>query len=121
MNWIYVFLGGGAGCVVRYNLGVWITRMQYFSFPWATFLANIVSCIVFALSVFFLGERGAFSSQSIIRPLLLTGFCGGLSTFSTFSFETVELVRRGDFMVAFANVAVNTVVCFVVFFVFAKK
>lgn len=121
MNWMYVFLGGGVGCVLRYGLGAWITRMQYFSFPWATFLANILSCIIFAGSVFFLGEKNAFSSTSIVRPLLLTGFCGGLSTFSTFSFETFELVKRGEFTVAAANVLVNTILCFVIFFIFARK
>lgn len=121
MNWLYVFLGGGVGCVVRYLLGVWITRMQYFSFPWSTFLANLVSCIVFAGSVFFLGEKGAFSSASLVRPLLLTGFCGGLSTFSTFSFETFELVKRGEFALAIVNILVNTILCFVIFLVFARK
>jgi CrcB protein len=68
-----------------------------------------------------LGERGVFSSQSIIRPLLITGFCGGLSTFSTFSFESFELVKRGEFTLAVANIAVNTILCFVIFFIFARK
>ncbi len=121
MNAVYVFLGGGAGCVVRYVFGVWFTRMQFFSFPFATFLANVSSCIIFAGAVFILGEKGAFSSTSIIRPLLLTGFCGGLSTFSTFSFETIELVKRGEFTIAGANVLVNMILCFAIFFWMAKK
>jgi len=121
MNWLYVFIGGGAGCVVRYLFGAWFTKMQYFAFPWSTFLANVVSCLVFALTVLILGEKGAFSSSSLVRPLLLTGFCGGLSTFSTFSFETFELVKRGEFMLAGANVAVNTILCFAIFLVFARK
>ena len=107
--------------MVRYAFGLWFTRMQFFAFPWSTLLANILSCIVFAGSVFLLGEKGAFSSSSIIRPLLLTGFCGGLSTFSTFSFETLELVKRGEFMIAGANVLVNTVLCFAIFFILSKK
>ncbi len=121
MNVVYVFIGGGIGCVLRHVFSTWFTRMQYFAFPWSTFTANIVSCLVFAASVFFLGERGAFSSSSIVRPLLLTGFCGGLSTFSTFSFETFELVKRGEFMLAGVNVLVNNIVCFAAFLVFAKK
>jgi fluoride exporter len=121
MNWLYVFIGGGIGCVLRYGLGAWITRMQYFAFPWSTLLANIVSCLVFAGSVFFLGEKVAFSSTSLVRPLLLTGFCGGLSTFSTFSFETFELVKRGEFTMAFVNILVNTLLCFVIFLLFARK
>jgi CrcB protein len=121
MNLLCVFVGGGAGCVVRYLFGVLFTRMQFFAFPYATFLANVTSCLVFAGALFLLGEKGVFSSTSITRPLLITGFCGGLSTFSTFSFETFELVKRGEFTIAGANVLVNTILCFAIFFMFAKK
>ena len=121
MNVVYVFLGGGIGCVLRHVFNTWFTRMQYFAFPWSTFTANIVSCLVFSISVLILGDKGAFSSSSIIRPLLLTGFCGGLSTFSTFSFETFELIKRGEFTMAGVNILVNNIVFFAVFFLFAKK
>ncbi len=121
MNVVYVFIGGGIGCVLRHLFSGWFNKMQFLAFPWSTFTANVVSCIVFAVSVLILGEKGAFSSGSVIRPLLLTGFCGGLSTFSTFSFETMELVRRGEFTMAAVNVIVNNVVCFAVFFMLAKK
>ena len=121
MNVVYVFLGGGLGCVLRYFLGLIFTRLQFFAFPWATLLANVTSCIVFAGAVFLLGEKGAYSSSGLARPLLLTGFCGGLSTFSTFSFETFELVKRGDSFMAGVNILVNTILCFAIFFMFAKK
>lgn len=121
MNAVYVFIGGGIGCVLRYLFGAWFTRMQFFTFPWSTLLANVVSCLVFALSVLILGDKAAFSSSSVIRPLLLTGFCGGLSTFSTFSFETLDLVKKGEFMMAGVNVIVNVILCFAIFFFFAKK
>lgn len=121
MNAVFVFIGGGIGCLVRYGFSAWFSYMKFYMFPWSTLLANVVSCIVFAGAVYFLGEKGIFSSQSIIRPLLITGFCGGLSTFSTFSFESFELVKRGEFMMAMINIAVNTVLCFVIFFAFARK
>lgn len=107
--------------MLRYVFGIWFTRMQYFMFPWATFLANVVSCAVFAGAISLFGEKGAFSSASIIRPLLLTGFCGGLSTFSTFSFETFELIKRGEITMAGVNVIVNNLLCFAIFFFFARK
>src|SRR5438046_232748 len=97
MNIVYVFIGGGIGCVSRFVLSIFFTRLQLFSFPWSTLVANVFSCIVFGLAVFFIGEKDLFSPGSYIRPLLLTGFCGGLSTFSTFSFETFELLKRGDY------------------------
>lgn len=121
MNVLYVFVGGGLGCVVRYFFSAIVTRMQLVTLPWATLLANVVSCLVFGLALFFLGEKGAFSSGSFVRPLLLTGFCGGLSTFSTFSFETFELLKRGDFVFAGVNVLLNMIFCLVIFAMVARN
>ena len=118
---LYVFIGGGAGCVVRYLFSVLVNRLQIFTFPVATLAANVVSCLVFGLLLFFLGEKGAFSSGSIVRPLLLTGFCGGLSTFSTFSFETFELFKRGDFAFAGVNILMNMILCLVIFAMVARS
>jgi CrcB protein len=120
MNILYVFAGGGIGCVTRYMFSIIFMRLQMFSFPWATLLANVVSCVVFGLAIFFAGEKGAFSSGSVIRPLLLTGFCGGLSTFSAFSYETFELLRRGDFTIAGANILINMILCLVIFAMMAR-
>lgn len=121
MNVVYVFIGGGLGCVLRYVFSVLFNKYEFFSFPWATLLSNVISCLVFAIAVAVLGERGAFSSSSTVRPLLLTGFCGGLSTFSTFSFESFELMKRGDYTTAGVNVLLNVILCFAIFAFFAKK
>ncbi|MGZ3864940.1 MAG: fluoride efflux transporter CrcB [Bacteroidia bacterium] len=121
MSAVYVFIGGGIGCLVRWFFSVIVTRMQFFSFPWATLTANVISCAVFGLAIYFLGEKGAFSQGSFVRPLVLTGFCGGLSTFSTFSYETFDLLRRGDFTIAGANVLVNLILCMVVFAMVARS
>src|ERR1700752_224460 len=121
MNVIYVFVGGGVGCVTRYMFSLFFIRIQFLSFPWATLLANVVSCLVFGLAIFFMGEKGAFSSGSVVRPLLLTGFCGGLSTFSTFSFETFQLFKRGDFTIAGVNILMNMILCLVIFAMVARN
>jgi CrcB protein len=121
MNLVYVFIGGGVGCAVRYLFSVFIMRLQFLTFPWATLLANVSSCLVFGLVVFFMGDKDSFSSGSYIRPLLLTGFCGGLSTFSTFSFETFELFKRGDFAFAGVNILMNMILCLVIFAMVARN
>jgi len=121
MNVLYVFIGGGIGCVTRYAFSVFFIRMQILNFPWSTLLANVFSCVVFGLAVFFLGEKGLFTSGTMFRPLLLTGFCGGLSTFSTFSFETFELLKRGDYTIAGVNVLLNMILCLVIFGMFARS
>lgn len=121
MNVLYVFLGGGIGCVTRYVFSLFFVRLQFLSFPWSTLVSNVFSCLVFGLVVFFVGEKGAFAPGSLVRPLILTGFCGGLSTFSAFSYETFELLKRGDFTFAGVNILLNIILCLVIFVVLARS
>ena len=97
MAYWWVFLGGGLGSICRYAMAQWFGRIG--EFPLGTFLANAVSCVV-------LGALVALASRQILaveyRLLLITGFCGGFSTFSTFSNELVQLLRQGEWGVASA-------------------
>lgn len=93
----WVFLGGGIGSVLRFALGWWIPESG--GFPWATFWVNILSCVVIGG---LMAAVPALGDQT--RLLLITGFCGGLSTFSTFSRETVQLVDRGEWGIAVSYV-----------------
>ena len=60
-------------------------------------------------------------NQSMLKPLLLVGFCGGFSTFSTFSYETVELIRSNQMGFAIANVLISVLVCVAILWVIAKS
>ena len=119
MNWLYVFIGGGIGSVLRLAFSMLFARWQLTGLAWATLCANVFSCIVFALVWIYLGGKENFLSA--YRPLLLTGFCGGLSTFSTFSFETFELFKRGDYGIACLTILLNLILCLFVFAIFAKN
>ncbi len=88
----YVFIGGGLGSLCRYGIGqAWDSSHFYLG----TFLANVISCLI-------LGFLIGMSSESLLksphRLLLMTGFCGGFSTFSTFSGELVQLYQGGQTM-----------------------
>ncbi len=85
-----VFIGGGFGCVARYLIAEYCTHP---SFPKGTLIANTISSLILGLLM------GLFMKEIIgnqPKLLLMTGFCGGFSTFSTYSLEVVQLYQNGD-------------------------
>src|ERR1051325_7969578 len=115
MNFLLVFFGGGIGCVTRYLIGLGFQRTSV-SLPWATFLSNISACIIFALIILFLKTKEIPGFN--LRLLMLTGFCGGLSTFSSFGYETFLLLKQGMMLWAFLNILLSTAICVLIFYIF---
>ncbi|HEY0022786.1 MAG TPA: CrcB family protein [Longimicrobium sp.] len=93
MNWLLVALGGAAGAVARYGAGRWVGVPAGAGFPWATFGVNVAGSLLLGIVV------ALVPPDDPRRALLAVGFCGGLTTFSTFGYETMVLwqhrVRRG--------------------------
>jgi CrcB protein len=98
----FVFAGGGAGSVLRYFLS-WALPWQE-GFPWATFWANAISCVLIGIMLAVLPYTNEHT-----RLLLMTGFCGGLSTFSTFSKETLQLLEKGHWGIAALYVSASVI------------
>jgi fluoride exporter len=117
MNILAVFIGGGLGSVVRYLLGL-VFQRSTLSLPIATLLANILACLIFAIALKFFSVK---LESPVVKLFLLTGICGGLSTFSTFSYETAELMKQGNTLWAIINIAVSMLVCTGIFFLFNPK
>jgi len=108
MNALWVFLGGGLGSVLRYGISMGALKIGLNTgFPWATLLANGLACAFVGWLIHALG----FSTGSSKHALLVIGFCGGLSTFSTFSVETVALVQQGRWDWAAAYVLLSLMMC----------
>jgi CrcB protein len=100
---------GALGCLARFYLSSWVYIVLGRGFPYGTFSVNIVGA-------FFIGFVMEFSLRSTLisnnlRVGLTIGFMGGLTTFSTFSFETFKLLEDGQFVVALANVLMSVFVC----------
>lgn len=102
-NLLLVGIGGGAGTILRYLCQKWFNESYQSTFPLGTFLVNISGC--FLIGVFFaLGEKANVLSPSV-RLLLITGLCGGYTTFSTFAFENFASLRIGDMSTFFLYAA----------------
>lgn len=118
MSYLLVFLGGGLGSLLRYAVSLFALRILGGAIPVGTFISNLVSCIVLAVTVELLRRSG--SDNQLIRSLVLIGFCGGFSTFSTFSFETVQLIKNGNHLVAAGNVIISVAVGLILIYKLTK-
>ena len=110
-SFLYVFIGGGAGAVVRYGIGL-LTQQWAERFPIATFLSNAGACLILGW-VMATAARGEMDDR--MRLLLATGFCGGFSTFSTFTAESWQLWHRGDTAALLVNLLFHPAVCWICF------
>ncbi|MFM8448949.1 MAG: fluoride efflux transporter CrcB [Haliscomenobacter sp.] len=97
-----IFIGGGLGSLVRFYFSKNLTAAT--GFHWGTFSANLVSCFILGL-LFSLRLRGDLSHQ--VQLLLITGFCGGFSTFSTFSLEVFQDLQEGRVVTALLYAAIS--------------
>ncbi|MCW2541875.1 MAG: crcB [Frankiales bacterium] len=104
MTMLLVFLGGAIGAPSRYLTDRFVQARTGGRFPYGTLLINVVGCFVLGLIAAGVAQRGWSSN---VQALAGTGFCGGLTTFSTFSVETVELSRQGRLIAAAGYVAVS--------------
>jgi fluoride exporter len=103
---LVVFLGAGIGGVTRYGLGVWIQGLAGTDFPWPTLVINVTGSLLLAVVYAMLAD---LASAVEWRLFLGVGFCGGYTTFSTFSLETVSLMQEGDWGRAGGYVAASVV------------
>ncbi|MBM3908817.1 MAG: fluoride efflux transporter CrcB [Gemmatimonadetes bacterium] len=102
-----VALGSAAGGVVRFLLSAWIEQRSATSFPWATLLVNLSGSLLLGFLATWTYEVAGVPAD--LRALLTTGLCGGYTTFSTFSLETVALAEEGLFGRAAAYIALSVV------------
>ncbi|MFZ1683279.1 MAG: fluoride efflux transporter CrcB [Candidatus Zixiibacteriota bacterium] len=103
MKLVWLGAAGVAGTLARYGLSGWVQRISGVGFPWGTFAVNLLGCFVFGLIWALAEYRLALSSE--VRTVLLLGFLGAFTTFSSFAFETTQLLRDSQYVLAFLNIA----------------
>ncbi len=110
MQIVLLIAGFGAlGCVTRYFMSGWVYNILGRNFPYGTFAVNIVGAFIIGL-IMEMGMRSTLIPANL-RTGLTVGFLGGLTTFSTFSYETFRLLEEGEFLIASANVLLSVLTC----------
>lgn len=107
MNWLLVIIGAAAGAPLRYLTDRAVQARHDTVFPWGTFTVNVSGCLVLGLLT---GAVAAGAASSHLQLLLGTGLCGALTTYSTFSYETLRLAEGGARFYAAANAVASVVV-----------
>ena len=106
---LMVGTGGFLGTVSRFLTTRFFTTYFPSSFPFGTFVVNVLGCFIIGL-IYGISEKGNFISSEW-RMFLTVGFCGGFTTFSTFSLETINLFIDSQFLMGTLNIAANLLFC----------
>lgn len=111
INYLVISLGAALGGVFRYGLASFIQKRVESFFPYGTLVVNILGSFVLGFIMYYLDEKDFLSPE--MRLFLTVGLCGGFTTFSTFSYETLNLIRNSQFLLATTNVLVSIFLCLI--------
>lgn len=96
---LLIFLGGGLGSVLRFLISQYISKKIESGIPWGTFVVNILGSLLLGATIGFFHKINLSSSQYVV--FFTIGFCGGFTTFSTFTMENLLLLKNGDWTLVF--------------------
>jgi CrcB protein len=111
LNYFFVALGGALGSVGRYWLSGLIANLFGSTFPWGTIIVNITGCLIIGFFNTATGTEGRWLVSPAARTFFMIGICGGYTTFSSFSLQTLNLVNDGEWLYAGANILFSVVLC----------
>lgn len=110
-NYLFVAIGSAVGGITRYFLSSFVHKILFPVFPYGTLTVNVVGSFLIGFFMFYLDANKLISSD--MKIFLTLGFCGGLTTFSTFTYETFSLIQNSEYLLAFLNIIGNLVLTFI--------
>jgi len=109
----WIFVGGGLGSVARWGVSGLVANRVGETFPWGTLLINVSGSFVIGLFATVTGPEGRWMAPVSFRQFFMLGICGGYTTFSSFSLQTLRLAEDGQWFKAGANAVLSLVLCLV--------
>jgi CrcB protein len=113
MNLLLVFLGGGLGSSLRYWISGLMAQRFGPSFPWGTLTVNVTGSLVIGFVAAITAPDGRWIAPTAARTFFMIGICGGYTTFSSFSLETLNLARDAEWLYAGLNILASVALCLI--------
>ena len=111
MLYVWVAIGGALGSVARFWCSGLVAQTVGGTFPWGTMLVNVVGSFVIGLVATLTGPDARFLATPEARTFVMIGFCGGYTTFSSFSLQTLVLAQEGEWLYAIGNILLSVALC----------
>src|SRR5919108_156484 len=112
-NYLWIALGSALGGVARYWSTAVAARLIGETFPWGTLIANVLGSFIIGLFATLTGPDGRLFVGTTARQFVMVGLCGGYTTFSSFSLQTLNLVHEGEWAYATANITASLILCLI--------
>lgn len=113
MLYLWVAAGGAIGSIARFWLSGTIAQWFGETFPWGTIIVNITGCFAIGFAATAMGPDGRMFYGTTARTFFMIGVCGGYTTFSSFSLQSLNLVNDGEWLAALGNIGLSVVACYI--------
>ncbi len=113
MAYLWVAIGGALGSMARYGMSGFIAALTGSTFPYGTLVVNVTGAMLIGFLATLSGPESRYFIPASGRIFMMTGVCGGYTTFSTFSLESANLMRDGEWTAALANIGFSVILCLV--------